>query len=142
MELKFLLCCLQICRDLHADSRGKQNPHHERVKHEPVAWDAESQQLGTLGGGAEGREHGEQSPFSRLFAHSSPGQQPGRFANSVDPFSSINYRVSICKTCRPVTNPGAFVVTMVLGDFPVSFSCPIPRPYHSTPKQVRVATRL
>lgn len=62
MELKFLFCCQQMYRDLHADSRGKQNRHHERVKeHEPVAWDAESQQLGTLCGGAEGREHGESS---------------------------------------------------------------------------------
>lgn len=81
-----------------------------------------------------GKESMENSPFFQLFAHLSPGQQPERFANSVDPFNSINCRVSICKTFRLVTNPGAFVVTMSLGDFPVSFSCPIPQPYHSTPK--------
>lgn len=85
----------------------------------------------------------ENSSFSQLFAHLSPGQQPERFANSVDLFNSINCRVSICKTFRLVTNPGAFIVTMGLGDFPVLFSRPIPQPYHTLLlKQVRMATRL
>lgn len=32
MELKFLSCCQQMYRTLHADSRGKQDPHLKRVK--------------------------------------------------------------------------------------------------------------
>lgn len=70
MELKFLLCCQQTCRDLDADSRGKQNPRHERVKeHEPVAWDAESQTDGArcmVGQWEGGMEDG---PFSPCFLH-------------------------------------------------------------------------
>lgn len=71
MELKFLLYCQQTYRDLDADNRGKQSPHHERVKeHEPVAWDAESQTDGArCGGGAAGRDMGD-DPLPLLFAHS------------------------------------------------------------------------
>lgn len=70
-ELKFLLYCQQTYRDLDADNRGKQSPHHERVKeHEPVAWDAESQTDGArCGGGAAGRDVGD-GPLPLLFAHS------------------------------------------------------------------------
>lgn len=61
----------QTYRDLDADNRGKQSPHHERVKeHEPVAWDAESQTDGArCGGGAAGRDVGD-GPLPLLFAHS------------------------------------------------------------------------
>lgn len=93
MELGWSLSfyfCQQMYRDLHAGSRGKQNPHHERVKkHEPVAWEAESRQSGTLCGGA-GEGSMETSPFSPLFAHLSPSQEPELSANGVDPHRSIN----------------------------------------------------
>lgn len=135
MELKFLLCCQQMYRDLHADSRGKQSPHHERVKeHEPVAWDAEHQQLGTLCGGAEGRKHGEQSLLPAFCTLVTQPRARTCFANSVDPHNNINCRVSICKAFRLVANPGGFVVIMGLSDFPGLFSYPIPRLYHFYPQ--------
>ena len=78
MELKFLLCCQQTYSDLDADSRGKQSPHHERVK--ARLWHGVLAATQMRHAGAGGQAWPLSLAFSTLW---SPSQEPGLFPLTV-----------------------------------------------------------
>lgn len=92
MELKFLFCCQQTHSDLDADSRGKQSPHHERVKARLWHGMLAATQMRHAGVGAQAWPLSLAS--STLW---SPSQEPGLFsltmmtlANSIHGGTSIH----------------------------------------------------
>lgn len=99
MQLKFLLCCQQTCRDLDADSRGKQSPHHERVKHDCGMGCWQPHRWGTLWWG---QREGGRGPAPLAFCTILPSSQE---LTMMTHENSILSRPFIPSVFRPDANP-------------------------------------